>query len=182
MKLLTFIPLLIIAVACNTPKNTKSKTNELNGEWIPISQELGGKPLPSVVLEKEKLVIADNQYTLTAESVDKGQLSYANGKMDIYGKEGINTGKHFTAIYKYENGLLTICYNLAGDSYPDGFESKTKPTLFLSVFKKNCWRIKCCTLFSPAGCECHIGSDSIDALKFSEVYLRATAQSCCPYD
>ena len=56
--------------------------------------------------------------------------------MDIYGKQGVNAGKHFTAIYKLENELLTICYNLRGDSYPAAFETKGKPTLFLSVFKK----------------------------------------------
>ena len=56
--------------------------------------------------------------------------------MDIYGKEGVNTGKHFTAIYKYENDQMTVCYNLVGDSYPETFETKSKPTLFLSVFKR----------------------------------------------
>ncbi len=56
--------------------------------------------------------------------------------MDIYGKEGVNAGKHFTAIYKYDNEQLTICYNLSGDSYPKTFETKSKSRLFLSVFKK----------------------------------------------
>ena len=63
-------------------------------------------------------------------------MHYEAGKMDIYGKEGVNTGKHFTAIYKLEKDEMTICYNLAGDSYPLDFETKSRPTLFLSVFKK----------------------------------------------
>ena len=57
--------------------------------------------------------------------------------MDIYGREGINTGKHFTTIYQLDNDQLTICFNLKEDSYPAEFETKSKPTLFLSVFKKN---------------------------------------------
>ncbi len=57
--------------------------------------------------------------------------------MDIYGKEGVNTGKHFTAIYKIENGQLTICYNLLGNIYPEAFETKGKPMYFLSLFKKD---------------------------------------------
>lgn len=57
--------------------------------------------------------------------------------MDIYGKEGVNTGKHFAAIYKLNNEKLTICYNLNGDSYPSDFETKSRPALFLSVFKKD---------------------------------------------
>jgi hypothetical protein len=48
----------------------------------------------------------------------------------------LHTGKHFTAIYKYENEQLTICYNLSGDSYPETFETKGKPMYFLSIFKK----------------------------------------------
>lgn len=83
------------------------------------------------------MVLKDNTYTVTAESVDKGEVKYGEGnKMDIYGKDGVNAGKHFTAIYKYENGLLTICYNLAGNSYPEAFETKPNTLLFLSVFKK----------------------------------------------
>jgi len=118
-------------------KKTTGQANKLNGTWIPVKQEIGGKELPKAVYEKQKLVIVDSNYILSAESVDKGVVKYGDGdKMDIYGKEGVNTGKHFTAIYKFENEQLTICYNLAGDSYPDGFETKSKPTLFLSVFTK----------------------------------------------
>ncbi|WP_410962819.1 hypothetical protein, partial [Salmonella sp. SAL4446] len=58
------------------------------------------------------------------------------GKMDIYGKDGVNNGKHFTTIYKYQDEQLTICYNLAGDKYPESYETKGKPTYFLAVFKK----------------------------------------------
>jgi uncharacterized protein (TIGR03067 family) len=107
-----------------------------NGTWIPIEQELKGKSLPPSVFENQKLIIADSTYTVIAESVDKGIVKYNDGKIDIYGKDGVNAGKHFTAIYKYESEQLTICYNLIGDSYPDAFETTGKPLLFLSVFKK----------------------------------------------
>ena len=56
--------------------------------------------------------------------------------MDIYGKDGVNAGRHFMAIYKIENGELSVCYNLAGNGYPEAFETTSKPMLFLSVFKK----------------------------------------------
>jgi uncharacterized protein (TIGR03067 family) len=103
---------------------TRSNSSVLNGIWIPVNQEISGKSLPTSVFEKQQLTIADSEYTFIAESIDKGQLKYASGKMDIYGKEGVNAGKHFTAIYKYENEQLTICYNLSGDSYPEAFETK----------------------------------------------------------
>jgi uncharacterized protein (TIGR03067 family) len=112
-------------------------SNMLNGSWTPIKQEIGGTELPPIAFQKQKLIVNDTTYVFSAESVDKGSVKYHNGQMDIYGKEGVNTGKHFTAIYKLENDQLTICYNLQGDSYPVAFETKSKATLFLSVFKKD---------------------------------------------
>ena len=80
--------------------------------------------------------MSDSNYTFIAESVDKGIAWYKDGKMDIYGRDGVNAGKHFTAIYKFENEQLVICYNLAGDVYPATFETKGKPMYFLATFKK----------------------------------------------
>ncbi len=103
---------------------------------MPGKQEMGGALLPKAAFENQKLIISDSTYTFIAESIDKGVVKYRDDKMDIYGKEGVNAGKHFTALYKFENGQLTICYNLKGDSYPGTFETKGKPMYFLSVFKK----------------------------------------------
>ncbi|HTS45365.1 MAG TPA: hypothetical protein VMH01_13285 [Puia sp.] len=137
MRFITFICLLLLGLACNTPKNASTKPGKFDGTWIPVRQEINGTPLPNAVFEKEKLILSDSTYALIAESVDKGVIYYKGDKMDIYGREGVNAGKHFTAIYKFENDQLIICYNLSGDSYPEAFETKSKPTLFLSVFKKS---------------------------------------------
>jgi uncharacterized protein (TIGR03067 family) len=137
VRSVAFIVLLVFCSGCISTKKAAGQTNNLNGTWIPVRQEIGGKELPKAIFEKQKLVIIDSNYIFTAESVDKGTVKYGtDDKMDIYGKEGVNTGKHFTAVYKLENEQLTICYNLAGDSYPDAFETKSKPTLFLSIFTK----------------------------------------------
>jgi len=137
MRQLFILTFLCLAFGCATSKKTSLNSNVLNGSWTPIKQEIGGKELPAIAFQKQKLIINDSNYTFSAESVDKGTLKYQSGQMDIYGKEGVNTGKHFTAIYKLDNKQLTICYNLKGDDYPLTFETKSKPTLFLSVFKKD---------------------------------------------
>jgi uncharacterized protein (TIGR03067 family) len=121
---------------CAAPTKTVTDLNNLNGIWTPIKQEIGGNELPKALFEKQRLTISDTAYTFVAESEDKGSLKYSDSRMDIYGREGVNAGKHITAIYKLEDGHLTICYNLKGDSYPEAFETKSKPTLFLSVFQK----------------------------------------------
>ena len=136
MRQLTILLIICLCIGCATTITTKNNSSILDGIWIPVKQELGGKEIPKAVFEKQKLILIDSTYTLTAESTDKGVVKYNDDKMDIYGKEGVNAGKHFTAIYKYENDQLVICYNLSGDSYPEAFETKSKPSLFLSVFKK----------------------------------------------
>lgn len=136
MKPALLLLLLIFGAGCATTKKTAAATGKLNGTWIPIKQEFGGMPLPKASFENQRLTISDSNYTFIAESIDKGIVKYDDGKMDIYGKEGVNIGKHFTAIYKIEEGELSVCYNLNGNSYPETFDTKGKPMYFLSVSRK----------------------------------------------
>jgi len=136
MKHLSILLLLCLFLGCTSTKTTHTKSL-LDGVWVPTQQELGGKELPPAAFQGQKLVLDGKAYTFTAESVDKGEVTYSDGQMDIYGKEGVNEGKHFTAIYKYEDEQLTLCYNLAGTDYPSGFDTEGKPLFFLCVFKKS---------------------------------------------
>lgn len=136
MRQVAILLFICLTLGCATTKNSKMNSGILNGTWVPNKQEIGGKLLPKPVYEKQKLIIRDSTYTVIAESIDKGIVKYKENKMDIYGKEGVNAGKHFTAIYKFENEVLTVCYNLLGDRYPETFETAGKPMYFLSVFNK----------------------------------------------
>ncbi len=135
MKTLFYALVLLASASCAVSK-TGQKSKALNGTWIPVKQELGGMSLPESMYKSQKLVLDGNSYSMQAESADFGDVKYDGNKMDIYGQKGVNEGKHFTAIYKYENGRLTICYNLAGDSYPEGFDTEGHPLFFLSVFER----------------------------------------------
>jgi len=136
MLRITILCLLFTGLGCVTTKKTVTDPNSLNGYWKPIKQEIGGRDLPANVFAKQELIINDSVYTVIAESTDKGIVRYNGNKMDIYGKEGVNANKHFTAIFMCENQQLTICYNLKGDSYPETYDTNGKPLYFLSVFKK----------------------------------------------
>lgn len=133
---LLFLISTILLLACDPSKKLASGAAALNGTWIPVRQEMGGKAMPVAFYEKQKLIMDGKNYTLIAESVDKGEAVVNGDKMDIYAKEGVNAGKHFMAIYKIGNGELTICYNLAGNGYPESYSTAGKPLYFLSVFKK----------------------------------------------
>ena len=136
MRSIKFISLLFLGIAWTHSNKTIMQTSHLDGTWKPVQQELGGKAIPAAAFEKQRLILKDSTYQFSAESVDKGVVKYNGDKMDIYGREGVNTGKHFTAIYKYENNRLSICYNLKGDSYPEAFDTKGHPLFFLCVFEK----------------------------------------------
>jgi uncharacterized protein (TIGR03067 family) len=127
---------LLVLFSCTAPRRSEKTDFPLNGSWKVVRQELNGKEFPADLFNNQTLVLHDSVYTLTAESVDKGVVRYANGRMDIYGKEGVNAGKHFTAIYKPEGGQLSICYNLTGNGYPADFSTSAGPLLFLSVFQR----------------------------------------------
>lgn len=127
---------LFYLMSCATTKKAVVAPKPLDGTWIPVQQEMGGKAIPASLFANQKLILSDTNYTFIAESIDKGVVKMNGNKMDIYGKEGVNAGNHFKAIYKLENDLLTICYNLGGEIYPATFDSSGNPVYFLSVFKR----------------------------------------------
>src|SRR4026209_2138522 len=120
------IVLVFVSIFVCSTTNISAQSNKLNGTWVPVKLEINGNALPAETFEKQKLIINDTAYTFIAESVDKGIISFKDGKMDIYGKDGVNAGKHITTIYKFENDQLVICYYLAGDKYPESYETKGK--------------------------------------------------------
>lgn len=135
-KILTIGLLALLLWSCHTAQKTQQENAKLNGTWIPVKEEMAGNTLPPAAYQEQKLIINDTTYIMTAESIDKGAVQAKDGKMDIYGRGGVNKGKHFTAIYKFENDQLVVCYNLTGTNYPESFDTKGKPMYFLAVYRK----------------------------------------------
>jgi uncharacterized protein (TIGR03067 family) len=136
MKPLLIIFFIFLAVSCSSTKETPSNSGALDGDWYPIQQEINGQKLELASFENQKLVIIESSFIFVAEGVDEGNVTYDNGKMDIYVDTGVNAGRHFKAIYKLENDLLKLCYDLKGGSYPESFDTSNNPNLFLSIFRK----------------------------------------------
>lgn len=135
-KKILFLLFISLTVACASKPLIGTGPKKLNGTWVPVKQELAGNTIAKSFYAKQKLIIKDSTYVVEAESIDKGTISVWKNKIDIYGKEGVNKGRHFTAIYKIENNQLIVCYNLGGIGFPESFETKGKPLYFLSVFEK----------------------------------------------
>ena len=112
-----------------------STAQNFEGVWLPLKQELNGQPLPAD--PQSKLTIQGGTYTFeTSSGTDRGEATYGDGKMDIHSHEGANKGKHFKAIYTMEGNQLTVGYNLAGDRYPEKFETQGNALFFLCVFQR----------------------------------------------
>src|ERR1700743_849818 len=82
MRTILFITLLF---ACGV---TQAQT-QLDGTWLAQKQEMGGKALPATAFAGQKLVIKDTNYTVMAESIDKGAVKVNGNQMDIYGRDGV---------------------------------------------------------------------------------------------
>jgi len=132
MRLLSGFLFFLLFVGCSNQNHLE----KLNGTWELVAQEIGGMKLPVTASLNQTLVINGEEYSMTAESVDKGTISANETQLDIFGTDGPNAGKTFKAIYKLENDKLTICYNLSGDSYPEEFSTDGKAMFFMATFEK----------------------------------------------
>jgi len=126
----------LYGLACVNNKKIGTDLNPLQGRWAPVKEVIGGKNIPSAVFDKQLLTVNDSNYTFSAESVDRGVVVRAGNQLDIYGREGVNAGKHFTAIFRREQDQLYICYDLTGKGYPASFDTGTSNQRFLAVFTR----------------------------------------------
>lgn len=118
-----------------------TKTDNLDGTWLPASAEFGGEKFPDEVRKTIKLVLKGDRYTVTAGTQpDSGTIkvdpSAKPKAMDITGTEGPNKGKTFPAIYEHDGDTLQICYDLDGKARPTEFKSKPGTKQFLVTYKR----------------------------------------------
>jgi uncharacterized protein (TIGR03067 family) len=109
----------------------------IEGAWIPVVAELGGKPLPEEYLKDTKLVLTDGRYTYMNDQGTYKLIPAEKLKaMDITGAEGPNQGKTLLAIYELTGDTLRICYDLEGKTRPSEFATKTGTQQLLVSYKR----------------------------------------------
>ena len=114
----------------------------LQGTWLPATAELGGQKFPDEVRKSIKLVLKNDQYTVTVgtEGNDRGTVkvnSSAKPKtMDITGTDGPNKGKTFLCIYELTGDTLKVCYDLSGKARPADFSTKPGTQLYLVTYQR----------------------------------------------
>lgn len=110
--------------------------SNLNGTWLAIYQEFEGNEIPPAAYEGQQLTLQENTYTVIGAKTDEGIIKVNGQNLDIYGTDGANKGRHYSAIYQIEDNQLTICYNLAGTSHPRDFKTTGKSQFFLAKFQR----------------------------------------------
>ena len=137
MKAVSLLLILFLTISCSSSEETTTtNSGELNGGWLPIRQEIGGQEVPITEFENQRIAIVDKTFLIIDEGADQGSVIYKNGKMDIHVEVGGNAGRDFKAIYKFEDNILTICYDLSGGTYPESFETSNNPKLILTVYRR----------------------------------------------
>jgi uncharacterized protein (TIGR03067 family) len=138
-----FVALLMVGLLASYSQSDDVKDNDqsIQGTWLPSAAELGGRKFPDEVRKTIKLVVKDDNYTVTVGTEpDRGTLkldpSAKPKAMDITGTEGPNKGKTILAIYERSGDTLRVCYDLDGKSRPTEFKTKAGSKLFLVTYKR----------------------------------------------
>ena len=141
MKCGMFLTLLSALAISSAFLTADEKNDPYDGTWLPTEAELAGAKFPDAVVKTIKLVVKDDQYTVTVgEKTDKGTLKRDTKAkpmtLDIVGTDGPNKGKTILAIYELKGDTLKVCYDLSGKMRPTAFETKPETQLFLVTYKR----------------------------------------------
>ncbi len=126
--------------ATPAPGEAKQYDDSVQGTWLPETAELGGKAFPDEIRKIIKLVIKEEQYTVTVgENTDRGTLKLnplaKPRELDITGIEGPNKGRTILAIYERDGDTLQVCYDLSGKDRPKEFSTRPGTQLFLVTYR-----------------------------------------------
>lgn len=142
MRWIAFVTLALVLSTVQTAKGDGPQdTDAIQGTWVALAAELGGKPFPEEVRKSNKLTLTDGTYTVTVgKNPDQGTVKLhplAKPKaIDITGTEGPNKGKTFLAIYELDGDTLKICYDLSGKGRPTEFKTTEGTQLFLVTYQR----------------------------------------------
>ena len=114
------------------------------GVWKPFKAELGGEGLPDTVMQAMTLTLTADTYATKikgSQGSDRGTYKVddqANPKrLTITSTNGANKGKSQLAIYEItEDGVLRICYDLAGKDFPEELKTGQGTQRFLADYRR----------------------------------------------
>lgn len=113
----------------------------LDGRWLPVAMEFGGKPFPEEARKGIVLEIDGEAYTVTVgKEVDKGTVKVDTTAspvaIDIVGVVGPNKGKTILGIVEVGKDTLRVCYDFSGGDRPKEFKTAEGTGHFLVTYER----------------------------------------------
>lgn len=113
-------------------------TDTLEGIWQPLYAELGGEEAPRLALEQMELELQGGTYTVRFGGVAADQGTYfveTEGHLTLRGVTGPNQGRTIPTLFKFVDGMLSLCYGLGGIR-PAHFRTEQNPQLYLVNYRR----------------------------------------------
>jgi uncharacterized protein (TIGR03067 family) len=141
MKNILFTALCVIASLTALAADDSADIKALQGTWLPVKAELGGKPMSDELLKTVVLKLnKDNYETTVAGEADNGtwtvDVSTKPKGMTVNGVIGPNAGRTFPCIYEIQGDTLRICYDLSGARRPTEFKTQAGTKLYLVTYNR----------------------------------------------
>jgi uncharacterized protein (TIGR03067 family) len=142
MKLaLSLVGLLALSFATFAGDAPAADGKALEGVWLPVKAELGGRPMADEVLKTITLRLDNGKYEVhVGDEPDRGTYTFdattQPHSMSVTGTDGVNRGKTFPAIYELKGDTLRICYDLSGKKRPTEFKTAAGTKLYLVTYSR----------------------------------------------
>jgi uncharacterized protein (TIGR03067 family) len=115
----------------------KKDLDKLQGTWTLVSGKSDGEDLPKELVEKLKLVVDKDKFTIKDGENDETAVvtldpSQKPAAIDVKP----NTGETVKGVYELKDDDLKICWSKGGKDRPKGFEPKKDSGEILFVLKR----------------------------------------------
>jgi len=147
MTVMQLHALMVLSIAWSMGADTakeaavKKDLENFQGTWTVVSMEMDGKPLDEEKRQKIKLSIKGENFTFhNGQESEPGLYKIDPTKnpkeLNIVISEGNDKGKVYLVIYKFADGKMIQCMELANKSRPGEFTGKAGSGCALEVWQR----------------------------------------------
>ena len=127
--------IVVVAMAWAVPCEAQS----LNGDWAVSTGTSDGQAVPTIALNSMKLTINSTSFSavsgnLTSSGTLGADSLSSPARLVFTIDQGADSGNKIFAIYKFENGGLTITFS-KDENFPSGFDSTADNKYVQLVYK-----------------------------------------------
>jgi uncharacterized protein (TIGR03067 family) len=128
-------------IAADPKDDAEKELKNLKGVYVMASGEEKGEKLPDMIVKTATLTVEGDEHTVkigdqTIIGTHKLDPNKKPKEMDSSDTEGPFKGKTYLGIYKFEDGVFTVCFAAPGKDRPKEFTTKSGTGELLHIWKK----------------------------------------------